>query len=71
MLAQRRCHVRSWKVGKFVIALLCIAGLAVPASAVAGSNDIYNGILDANGAWGPKHSLSSVWGTWYQYDLAV
>ena len=70
MLMERRCHVPSRKVGPLLIAMLCIAGLAVPASAMAGSDNIYNGILDANGAWGPRHSLSSVWATWYQYDLA-
>ena len=28
------------------------------------SNDIWNGVLYTD-AWGPQHSLTSVWATWY------
>ena len=46
--------------------------VTAPAVASAGYNDIYAGWLNVNGAWGPRHSLSSVWATWYDgYDACM
>jgi hypothetical protein len=39
---------------------------------MAGSDDIYNGWLGTNPAYGPWHHLSSVWATWYDgYDSCL
>lgn len=45
--------------------------MVVPATAKAGYDVIYIGSLsaDAGIVWGPRHSLTSVWDTWYDgYD---
>lgn len=44
------------------VAALC---LAVPASASATEITIFQGFMDYGGAYGPRHSLTSVWTTWY------
>lgn len=53
---------RRWRVRALAAGVLC--ALSLSASAQAGSNDIWNGVLYTD-AWGPQHSLTSVWATWY------
>ena|SRR5688572_7745155 len=52
-----------------IAAAACAASLIAPASASAVEETIVNGTLYGD-AYGPRHSLSSVWATWYQYDWA-
>jgi hypothetical protein len=44
--------------------------LCAPTRALAGMDTIYAGVLDYNGAFGPRHSLSSVWETWFELNVA-
>ena len=37
---------------------------------MAGQDTTFNGWMDANGRFGPRHSLTSVWTTWYQGDYS-
>ncbi len=56
------------KMRLLLITALCAASLAMPASAMAGSDTIWYGNLGTGGNYGPRHSLTSVWATWYSYD---
>lgn len=49
-----------------------LVALAVPSAAHAGSDTIYNGVLwQSQGIqYGPQHSLSSVWVSWYNMGQA-
>lgn len=43
---------------------------AVAAPAFAGMDVIVNGNITQTAVYGPRHSLSSVWTTWYSGDIA-
>lgn len=65
----RRRKAGSRRAARALIAtVLCL--LCLPASAFAGQDDIYAGVLDYAGAYGPRHSLTSVWATWFSLNLA-
>lgn len=49
----------------FAAGLVAAACLAMPASALAGQDDIYTGVVPHGGVYGPRHSLTSTWVTWY------
>lgn len=69
MTRQTRRHAGFRRKMRFLlIAAVCGASLAVPASAMAGQDTIQYGYLGTGGEYGPRHSLSSVWATWYAYD---
>lgn len=57
------------RLGGIGAAVMCAVSLMGPATALAVEEPIVNGTLYTE-AWGPRHSLSSVWATWYQYDWA-
>jgi hypothetical protein len=40
-------------------------GFALPASASATEITIFSGFMDYGGQFGPRHSLTSVWTTWW------
>lgn len=69
MFGTDRGHRRRRLRPRTVTAGICALALAAPAAAVAGQDDIYAGTLSGD-AWGPRHSLSSVWATWYAQDQA-
>lgn len=46
-----------------LVTVLC--ALAIPATASAGQDTIWNGLLSTGGWGGPRHSLTSVWATYY------
>lgn len=50
--------------------LAVVFALALPATAVAGQDDIYIGVLGHSGTWGPRHSITSVWVSWYSLTQA-
>lgn len=63
---------RRLRSARRVITVVLLYFVTAPAVASAGYNDIYAGWLNVNGAWGPRHSLSSVWATWYDgYDACM
>jgi hypothetical protein len=51
-----------------VAAVLCV--MLLPGTARAGDNTIFNGYMDYAGAYGPQHTLTSVWTTWYNYNYS-
>jgi hypothetical protein len=51
-----------------LVTALCAASLALPASAMAGQDSIWWGTLGTSGKYGPRHSLSSVWATYFGSD---
>lgn len=53
------------RVRAAVIALALSLALVLPSAASAGMDSIANGTIGTGGAIGPKHSLTSVWATWF------
>lgn len=66
LLTRNRVAPMARTAGVVAVAIL----LASPAVASAGMDVIVNGPMNNSGVMGPRHSLSSVWTTWYSGQLA-
>ncbi len=52
----------------WVAALATCGALLMPQASLAGQDTIFNGYMDYGGMFGPRHTLTSVWTTWYNYE---
>ncbi len=67
-MTQSRSDRRATIRGGIVAILVAAGALWLPATSFAGQDTIFNGYAEYSGYYGPRHTLTSVWTTWYNYD---